>query len=134
VEKGKSVLLKNSDGTWHKVTNAELEIFQRKDVAMENHPKTKIGRSGLAKNVWRWCMGHTRVGGSGAVMGMPYLAIVRWTGADRSTLEMTSRLRYAMDALKNGGAEINQIMMKASDSMSYRIGLKLDQIAKGISK
>jgi hypothetical protein len=129
------VLLKLSHGNWKKFTREELKANAAYwSKGAENHPKTKIGRSGLAKKVWRWCMGHTRVGGSGTVMGMPHLAVIRWTGADRSTLEMTSRLRYAMDALKNGGSEINSIMGKAADSMRYRIGLKLDEIAKGIAK
>jgi hypothetical protein len=130
----KGYVLLKVGGEWVEYKRGIDEASGLTITGLEGHPKRKILRRGLAKKVWQWCKSHTRSSGSGTIMGMPYLAVIRWTGADRSTLEMTSRLRYAMDALKNGGSEINQVMMKAADNMSYRIGLKMAEIAKGITR
>ena len=67
-------------------------------------------------------------------MGMPNIARIRWIGADKSTLEMSSNLRYAMDALKGKGSEINYVMAKAADSMKFKIdeqlGLHVEKMVK----
>jgi hypothetical protein len=129
-----TVLLKMPGGKWQEFTRAELKAQQADFLAMQNHPKTKIGRSGLAKKVWQWCKGHTRTGGSGTIMSMPGLASVKWGGADRSTLTLQSNLRYAVDALKGKGSELGNIMGKASQMMAKRIDLLLEKKAKEMAR
>jgi hypothetical protein len=129
-----TVLLKMPGGRWQKMNRADLKANNALDISMTNHPKTKIGRSGLAKKVWQWCKGHTRSGGQGVVMNMPGLASVQWIGADRSTLVLKSNLRYAVDALKGKGSELNTIMAKAADLMRFRIGLELKKQVKAMAK
>jgi hypothetical protein len=129
VEKN-GVMLRTSGGKWEKFTREDLAAYGAIGAGLEikDHPKTKIGRSGMAKKAWQWAKKFVRSGGTASIFGVPKMAEVFWMGSDKSTLVLRSNLRYAMDALKGKGSELNGIIGKAATLWDSRITKKLYDI------
>ena len=84
-----------------------------------------IGRRGLAKKSWGWAAHNMITGGSGKVMGVPDVAVIRWEGGyiDPS-VRITNRLRYMEKALEGGFSAVQSAIEAAADKMEHEIGRK----------
>jgi hypothetical protein len=124
------VLLRNRDGSWEKFSKDDLAVYGNLGTGLElkDHPKTKIGRSGMAKKAWQWAKKFVRNGGQASIFGVPKMAEVYWMGD--GSLVLKSNLRYAVDALKSKGSEINEIMGRAAKIWESRITKQLMDAGK----
>ena len=87
--------------------------------------KVIIGRRGLAKKSWGWAAHNMITGGSGKVMGVPDVAVIRWEGGyiDPS-VRITNRLRYMEKALEGGYSAVQSALDAAANKMEHEIGRK----------
>lgn len=129
VEKN-GVLLRTSNGKWEKFSKDDLAAYGNLGNGLEikDHPKTKIGRSGMAKKAWQWAKKFVRRGGQASIFGVPKMAEVFWM--QDGSLVLRSNLRYAMDALKSKGSELDGILNKAAVIWESRITKQLMDAGK----
>lgn len=93
--------------------------------------KRIIGRSGLAKQAWKWAQSNTRKGGSATIDGAKNAMQIKWSGKRfNPTLTLENNLRYAIDALKTGEAGVENVMSKAGDALANRIDAALGKVLK----
>jgi hypothetical protein len=91
-----------------------------------NHKKTKIGRSGLAKSVWKWAQVNTINGGRATLYGIPDIAFVNvHHTADTTSITIRNDLRYSYDAMQGGPKDSEEAVLRAAKSMQYLIDDKL---------
>lgn len=102
---------------WYQGAQEPYHIFIKRTNAKER----KIKRAGLAKNAWKWGLAkiHMR---AGRRTGYGKPKSVEVDDQHKSTvdpyIEMTSTLGYAQQALKQGGKQsVNTIMRRASNKM-----------------
>jgi len=93
-------------------------------------PKRKIGRSGLARDSWRWMSRRTLKGGRGQVRDVPAAAEVHWS-VSRNVIAITLRnnLRYMDKALRNGRQTIDTIGQRAADKLRNAIEANVKKLA-----
>lgn len=109
------------------LTNDELEIFGLQHLAMINHPKRRIGRSGLAKASWQWMLRQIGVGaGSIAQLEKPGIVTTeKFEAPDNYTLRMTNRLRYIYKATRGGTMALSTAMSRAAANMMGKMDLAI---------
>ena len=85
----------------------------------------KIGRRGLAKKSWGWASHNMVTGGSGKVMYVPDVVVIRWEGGYiNPSVRITNRLRYMEKALKGGYSAVQSAINAAANKMEHEIGRK----------
>jgi len=100
--------------------------YQTKAQAAQNW-KTKIGRSGLAKQSWKWNRGaiEAAVSGGGSVlaaMRIPKVSEVDWFGeVDAPELRITNNLKYIEFALRGGRGAVDTALGKAANKLEHEI-------------
>jgi len=98
---------------------------------LQDHPKRKIGRSGLAKKSWGWASKSTRKGGTATIMGAPQAIEIKWNNSkEQPRLRITNNLRYIIKALKGGKSAVNEALLAASSAMKKRIEKELAKAIK----
>ena len=109
--------------------DAGREEWQAKGIM--DHPKRKIGRSGLAKKSWSWAQRSTRKGGTATIMGAPQAVEIKWNNSkDAPRLKITNNLRYIIHALRGGKSAVNEALLAASSAMKKRIEQELAKAIK----
>lgn len=94
-------------------------------------PKRKIGRSGLAKKVWRWAKARCINGGRCTLMGPNIKATVDWKDlTNNPTLVIDNKLRYAVQAFRGGRQDVSAAMIRAADGMRKLINDKVKALQK----
>lgn len=120
------VLVKISEGVWERFTNAEIKQFAEKDIRIQNHPKTFIKRSGLAKKSWTKLSKYLRHGGVLRESGVN-ASSVRWTLGD-SQIEIKNRLGYIVDAMYGGINAVNYAIIDGAKQLEKRIDYHLAKL------
>jgi len=93
--------------------------------------KRNIGRSGLAKQAWKWAQSNTRKGGNATIDGAKNAMRIRWSGRRfNPTMTLENNLKYAIDAFKTGDAGVENVMAKAGDQLANRIDAALGKVIK----
>lgn len=130
-----SVLLKVGK-EWIKFKNTEVRQFAEQsgnaklDVRMTNHPKVKIGRSGLAKKSWGFMSRIVKAGGNVFAMGVNNVGSIKWSVAN-TRLTIFNHLKYVQDSIIGKQSTINSAIEAAGRQLDHRIDAA---VAKAIAK
>jgi hypothetical protein len=119
---GRNKVLMRVRGGWEVFTRAELEARSLSSLTLQNHPKRKIGRSGLAKASWSWLLGklgasaaaaHAEIGGTTAVTRIHQDGAFEYFG-----ILSENKLNYIRKAL-HGRQPLSTLLQRAKDMMRY---------------
>ena len=115
---------------WDKVTGKRVAITRTNEemisagagsMILQNHPKRKIDRSGLAYSSWGWMLGklgkttatnQPEISGSTSV-DKYFDSVI----SDKFSISMTDRLAYIRKALTGGRAPLSSAISRATNSM-----------------
>jgi hypothetical protein len=99
---------------------------QNELLSIKTDKRRVIGRSGLAGDAWKWAQRNIIRGGEGSPMGVAGAVGIQWSGPrDAPAITIDNRLRYIRDAMTPGA--LDTAMLKAADSMQFKIGQEIDK-------
>ena len=113
---------------WEEYKPGEQEGTGETIPGLANHPKTKIGRSGMAKKVWTWAQSNTIRGGTCSAFDVPDVASITWRGGTVSPeITIRNKLRYALKAFAGGRETVESAYGRAAAALEHRISEEADK-------
>jgi hypothetical protein len=110
-------------GQWEVFTRQEMESMQLSSHTLQNHPKRKIGRSGLAKSSWAWLLGKLGAMSASNQSEIRGSTTVEKVAGDASNaywgIISTNRLGYIRKALIGGRQSLSTVISRATGMMRY---------------
>lgn len=122
---GRDKILVRVRGGWETYTRAEFESMNLGSRTLQNHPKRKIGRSGVAKASWVWMLG--KLGASATtshqvIPGTTAVTRIETGGAfELFALLAENKLRYIRRAL-HGREDVSTVIQRATNNMRSMMG------------
>lgn len=131
LERG-NVLLKMPNGSWKKMKNSEISAYVKAsgdksaDIRINNHPKTFVKRSGLAKASWGFMSKLLKRGGNAFAMGVSNVGAIVWRMGN-TELRITNQLRYITDSLQGKSAAISAAVANGAIQFEKRVRLAVKE-------